>query len=78
MECIKLRSLRYTRWTLLFAVAGTVAAGVAAGLNTKNPASDPTNNILAGIALGQVVIGVLGVLMMTSEYSSGKRSGASV
>ena len=71
MEWIKLRSLRYTRWTLLFAVAGTVAAGVAAGFNTKNPSSDPTNNILAGIALGQVVIGVLGVLTMTSEYSSG-------
>jgi ABC-2 type transport system permease protein len=31
----------------------------------------PTNNILAGIALGQVMIGVLGVLTMTSEYSSG-------
>jgi ABC-2 type transport system permease protein len=71
MEWIKLRSLRYPAWTLLFAVAGVVAAGIAAGFNTKNPASDATNNILVGIALGQVVIGVLGVLTMTSEYSSG-------
>ena len=71
MEWIKLRSLRYSAWILLFAVAGTVAAGIAAGFNTKNPSGDPTNNILAGIALAQVVIGVLGVLTMTSEYSSG-------
>ncbi len=71
MEWIKLRSLRYPAWTLLFAVAAAVAAGVAAGITTKNPSGDPTNNILAGLALGQVVIGVLGVLTMTSEYSSG-------
>jgi len=71
MEWIKLRSLRYPAWTLLLAVAGTAAAGAAAGFNTKNPSGDPTNNILAGIALGQVAIGVLGVLTMTSEYSSG-------
>ncbi len=71
MEWIKLRSLRSTTWTLLFAVAGTVGAGVAAGLNTKNANGDPTNNILAGVAFSQIVIGVLGVLTMTSEYSSG-------
>jgi len=29
------------------------------------------NNILAGGALGQLVFAVLGVLVMTSEYSSG-------
>jgi ABC-2 type transport system permease protein len=71
MEWIKLRSLRSTRWTLLFAIAGTVAVGVAAGASTTNAAGDPTSNILAGIALGQIPIGVLGVLMMTGEYSSG-------
>src|SRR6266487_3513111 len=71
MEWIKLRSLRSTAWTLLFALAGTVAAGITAGFNTSNPHGDPTNNILAGIALGQIVIGVLGVLVMTSEYTSG-------
>jgi ABC-2 type transport system permease protein len=71
MEWIKLRSLRSTTWTLLFALAGTVAASITAGLNTRNPQGDPTNNILAGIAFGQIVLGVLGVLVMTSEYSSG-------
>jgi len=30
-----------------------------------------TNNILAGLALGQLVLAVLGVLVVTSEYSSG-------
>jgi ABC-2 type transport system permease protein len=71
MEWIKLRSLRSTTWTLLFGVAATIGLGIAAGFNTKNPRGDPTDNILAGVALGQVVLGVLGVLVMTSEYSSG-------
>jgi ABC-2 type transport system permease protein len=71
MEWIKLRSLRSMTWTLLFAVAATVGIGIAAGANTKSPSGDVTNNILAGIAFGQVVLGVLGVLVMTNEYSSG-------
>jgi ABC-2 type transport system permease protein len=71
MEWIKLRSQRSAAWTLLFGVAATIGLGVVAGFNTKNPHGDPTNNILAGVALGQVVLGVLGVLVMTSEYSSG-------
>ncbi|MGW8682572.1 hypothetical protein ACWGNN_16190 [Streptomyces sp. NPDC055817] len=29
------------------------------------------NNVLAGIALGQLIAGVLGVLVVTGEYSSG-------
>ncbi len=65
MEWIKLRSLRSTIWT------ATIGLGITAAINTKNPHGDPTSNILAGVALGQVVIGVLGVLVMTSEYSSG-------
>ena len=32
---------------------------------------DPTNQALAGLALGSLVIGVLGVLAMTGEYGSG-------
>ena len=71
MEWIKLRSLRSTWWTLLFTVAATVGIGVAAGANTRNAAGDPTNNILVGVALAQVVLGVLGVLAITGEYSSG-------
>src|SRR5215469_12796035 len=71
MEWIKLISLRSTIGALLFGVAAMTGIGIAAGFNTKNPHGDVTNNILVGIALGQVVFGVLGVLTMTSEYSSG-------
>jgi ABC-2 type transport system permease protein len=71
MEWIKLRTLRSVRWTLLFALAGMIGIGIAAGFNTRNPKSDVTNNILVGGALGSVLFAVLGVLVMTSEYSSG-------
>jgi ABC-2 type transport system permease protein len=71
MEWIKLRSLRSTICTLLFGVAAMIGIGITVGFNTKNPHGDVTNNILVGITLGQVVFGVLGVLAMTGEYSSG-------
>jgi len=71
MEWIKLRTLRSVRWSLLLALAGMIGIGIAAGINTKNPQGDVTSNILAGGALGSVVFAVLGVLVMTSEYSSG-------
>jgi hypothetical protein len=71
MEWIKLRSLRSTAWALLGGAAVTIGLGIVAGFNTRNPDGDPTSNILAGIAFGQVIVGVLGVLTMTSEYSSG-------
>jgi len=71
MEWIKLRTLRSARWTLLFALAGMVGIGIAAGFNTRNARGDVTNNILVGGALGSVLFAVLGVLVMTSEYSSG-------
>jgi ABC-2 type transport system permease protein len=71
MEWIKLRTLRYVKWTLLFALAGMIGIGVAAGFNTRNPRGDVTNNIMVGVALGSVLFAVLGVLVMTSEYSSG-------
>jgi ABC-2 type transport system permease protein len=71
MEWIKLRSLRSTTWVLAAGVAISIALGAVAGFNTRNPHGDPTSNILAGIAFGQVVFGVLGVLTMTGEYSSG-------
>jgi ABC-2 type transport system permease protein len=71
MEWIKLRSLRSTWWTLLVTAAGTVGIGVAVGLNTPNASGDVTNNALAGVVPGLLLTGVLGVLMMTGEYSSG-------
>lgn len=71
MEWIKLRTLRSVRWSLIIALAGMIGIGIAAGFNTHNARGDVTNNILAGGALGSLVFAVLGVLVMTSEYSSG-------
>jgi ABC-2 type transport system permease protein len=71
MEWIKLRSLRSTWWTLVITVAGAIAIGVTVGINTRNPNSDLTNNALAGIIPALLLTSVLGVLTMTSEYSSG-------
>ena len=71
MEWIKLRSLRSTWWALGVTVAGAIGIAVAVGVNTEDAAADLTNNALAGIALGLLLTGVLGVLAMTGEYSSG-------
>jgi hypothetical protein len=77
MEWIKLLSLRSTFWTLAAVVIGMTGIGVVTMANTKAPSADklatfdPTNNVLAGIALGQLLIGVLGVLVVTGAYSSG-------
>jgi ABC-2 type transport system permease protein len=71
MEWIKLRSLRSTWWALAVTVAGSVGVAVVVGVNTEDAAADLTNNALAGIALGLLLTGVLGVLAMTGEYSSG-------
>ncbi len=71
MEWIKLRSLRSTWWTLAVTVVGAVAIAIAVGANTKDASADLTNNALAGGSLGLLLVGVLGVLVMTGEYSSG-------
>ncbi|MGE5286296.1 MAG: ABC transporter permease [Micromonosporaceae bacterium] len=71
MEWIKLRTLRSTWWTLAITAAGSVGMGIAIGLNTQNAAGDLTNNALAGMVPGLLLAGVLGVLTMTSEYTSG-------
>jgi len=71
MEWIKLRSLRSTWLTLALTVAAAAAIAVTIGVNTKDAASDLTNNVLAGVALGLLLSGAVGVLAMTSEYSSG-------
>jgi len=71
MEWIKLRSLRSTWWTLVVAAAGAIGIGVVVGINTRNASGDLTNNALAGIIPSVLLIGVLGALAVTSEYSSG-------
>jgi ABC-2 type transport system permease protein len=71
MEWIKLRTLRSPWVTLLITVAGVVGLATAVGLNSKDPRADITSNVLAGVAPGLLAFGVLGVLVMTSEYSCG-------
>ncbi len=71
MEWIKLRSLRSTWWALALAIAGAVGIALAVGANTNNAAGDLTNNALAGSSLGLLLSGVVGVLVMTGEWSSG-------
>jgi ABC-2 type transport system permease protein len=75
-EVTKIASVRSTTWALLATVAGSLAV---TALSTKgihmhgrhDGSFDPTNQSLSGIALGQLTIGVLGVLMITGEYGSG-------
>jgi ABC-2 type transport system permease protein len=71
MELLKLRSLRSPWVTLLITVAGAVGLATAVGLNAKDTHGDITSNVLAGVAPGLLSFGVLGVLVMTNEYSSG-------
>jgi hypothetical protein len=71
MEWIKLRSVRSTWWSLALTVAAAVGVAVAIGANSKDPSGDVTNNVLAGVAFGLLITGVLGVLVMSSEYTSG-------
>jgi len=80
-EWIKLRSLRSTLFGLLAAVVCTVGLGILISALRANdfnqhgflpgPAFDPTLVSLRGIYLAQLAIGVLGVLVITGEYSTG-------
>jgi len=71
MEWIKLRSLRSTWWTLCITVGGAIAMAIVIGINTRNAGGDLTNNALAGVVPGLLFTGVLGVLTVTGEYTSG-------
>jgi hypothetical protein len=71
MEWIKLRSSRSTWWTLAVTVVAAIGIAVAVGTQSKAHNADVTNNILGGVAPGLLLTGVLGVLVMTSEYTSG-------
>jgi ABC-2 type transport system permease protein len=80
-EWTKLRSLRSTTWTLSAMVVFSIGLGaLICALNAAHWSSataaeratwDPTNTSLAGTLLGQIAIGVLGVLAVTGEYASG-------
>ncbi len=79
MEWLKLRSVRSTWWTLLVFAAGMIGLAILvmvhqhwATMSAADRASfDPTNDSYAGLAIGQLAIGVLGVLAVSSEFSSG-------
>jgi len=80
-EWIKLRSLRSTVFTMVAAIGMTIGLGllfssfVVARWGSLTPAEragiDPTSFSLRGAFLAQLAVGVLGVLAITGEYSTG-------
>jgi len=80
-EWIKFRSVRSTFWALTVTVVlgvvlgAVISAAAAHGYAKFNAAQkldwDPTGISLAGVAIASLAIAVLGVLCMSSEYSSG-------
>lgn len=80
-EWTKLWSLRSTRWSLLFAVIAMAGLGVliaAVSMNRWSHLSpqdratfDSIGRSLGGYHLAQLAIGVLGVLVISGEYSTG-------
>ena len=75
-EFTKIRSVRSTYWTLLALVIVTVGFGALASYGAtrggpRGPFFDATQQSLGGLYISQLVIGVLGVLVISSEYSTG-------
>lgn len=80
-EWTKLRTVRSTMWALIFTMVSTVGLGALLTAlevsrwdhRTAAEATgfDPLLYSFAGINLAQLSIGVLGVLVMTSEYVTG-------
>ncbi|MEV4218289.1 ABC transporter permease [Nonomuraea sp. NPDC049725] len=80
-EWIKLRGLRSTWYTLacLFVVGlgitglsmSTAGADHAALTEAERQAWDPTNLSLTSYIVAQLIIGVVGILVVTSEYATG-------
>ncbi|WP_328318519.1 ABC transporter permease [Streptomyces sp. NBC_00388] len=82
-EWIKIRSVRSTLWTLLLMLVTAIGVSVlltalaASKWDSASPAdhrkllNDPVGAIFGGLGLAELVICVLGVLVVTSEYSSG-------
>lgn len=72
MEAVKARSLPAVRWTLVGGMLGSVALGMIAGANTRNPSGDPTSNVLSGLLIGQLITVVLGVVAVAGETGAGQ------
>lgn len=78
-EWIKFRSVRSTIVTLALTAAAVIAFGVLVSMLSDGAAIaadgeevyDPAGNSLFGATLAQLVLGILGALIITSEYSTG-------
>jgi ABC-2 type transport system permease protein len=75
-EFTKIRSVRSTYWTLLALVLVTVGFGALASWGFASHGHpgryfDATAQSLSGLYISQLIIGVLGVLVISSEYSTG-------
>jgi ABC-type transport system involved in multi-copper enzyme maturation permease subunit len=80
-EWTKLRTVRSTRYSLLAAVAMTIGFALLPALvsasrwNTRSLAErasfNPLETSLIGVTIAQLAIGVLGVLVISGEYSTG-------
>jgi ABC-2 type transport system permease protein len=76
-EWLKFRTLRSTISVLAVAVIGMLAIGLIVGYNTRHltPSLQPddivASSTLQGYYLAQLLIGALGVLFVTGEYSTG-------
>jgi ABC-2 type transport system permease protein len=74
-EFTKIRSVRSTYWTLLAMAVVTIGFGAlfsfAATKNPHGPDFDPTMHSLLGMYFGQLLVAALGVLVISSEYSTG-------
>ena len=79
MEWIKLRSVWSTTWIFLIFVVGMIGLAVlglgfqnATGLTPAERATfDPTQASFQGLLIGVPAVGILGVLAITGEFSSG-------
>ena len=76
-EWTKFRSLRSTVYTLLIAVVVMIGLGALIAAITANqpgglePGQSGISTSLSGLFFAQLAIGVLGVLLITGEYSTG-------
>lgn len=80
-EWTKFRTVRSTWWTLVAVAAVTIGLGyaVSAAVTARwdrmslvqRLTFNPTTRSLTGLFLAELIIGVLGVLVITSEYSTG-------
>jgi len=74
MEWRKLCTVRSTWWILALFAAGVLGYATLAGAGgptQPDPNYDPTDNVLQGLLIGQLTIGILGALTLSSEFGSG-------